>query len=419
MRVHHNVCCGIDVHKRCLTACLMWGPAGQEPEYEIRRFGTMTSDLKKLGEWLKQAHCEIAAMESTGSYWKPVWNVLEDYVKLILANANHVRALPGEKTDQKDGKRLAGLLRHGLIRPSFVPPRDIRQLRDLTRYRSKLLGNGASERNRIQKVLEDANIKLGSVLSDVFGVSGQRLLKALFASDTLEVDQMAKLVHWKLEPKIEQIKKALEGKLTDHHRFLIELSLNHMELIEKQVIRLDQEIDRRLIQHQQSLDLLESIPGLGPNSSKSILSEIGPDMSAYPDGQHLASWSAICPGNNESAGKKFSGKTRKGNPHLRASLVDCAWGATRKKGSRFRAQYYIIKSRRGSKRAIVAVAHSLLLTIYAVLQTRQPYSEPEPPPLSETKRIKKASDLCRKLRRLGFDIALKEKTKTLNNESFS
>jgi transposase len=243
----------------------------------------------------------------------------------------------------------------------------------------------------------------------VWRLRPQRLLKALVATDTVEVDQLTKLLHWKLEPKIEQIRKALEGKLTYHHGFLIELSLNHMGSIEKQLLRLDQEIDRRLAQQQQSLDLLDSIQGLGPNSAKAILSEIGNDMSAYPDGEHLASWSGICPGNNESAGKKFSSKTRKGNPHLRAALVDCAWGATRKKGSRFRAQYYCVKSRRGSKRAIVAVAHSLLVTIYAVLHTRKPYSEPEPPPLSETKRLQKASDLCRKLRRLGFDISLKEK----------
>jgi len=412
MRVYHNVCCGIDVHKKSVTACLMWGPAGEEPQMEIRRFGTMTSDLRKLGEWIKQAHCEIAAMESTGSYWKPVWNVLEDYTQLILANAHHVRALPGEKTDQKDGKRLAGLLRHGLIRPSFVPPREIRQLRDLTRYRSKLLGNGAAERNRIQKVLEDANIKLGSVLTDVFGVSGQKMLKALIAPDVVEIDKIAQLAHWRLEPKIEQIKKALDGKLTDHHRFLVELSLTHMELIENQLIRLDDEIDRRLAQHRRSLELLDSIPGIGPDSAKTILAEIGYDMSAYPDGEHLASWSGLCPGNNESAGKKFSGKTRKGNPQLRAALVDCAWAATRKRGSRFRAKYYVVKSRRGSKRAIIAVAHTLLLTIHAVLQTRKPYSEPDPPRLSDHKRLKKANDLCRKLQQLGFNVALKEKTKT-------
>src|SRR5215471_9408399 len=211
MRVHHNVCCGIDVHKKSVTACLMWGPADREPEFEIRRFGTMTLQLKGMVEWLKQANCEIVAMESTGAYWKPVWNVLEGEVELILANAKQVRSLPGEKTDNKDGKRLASYLRHGLIRPSFVPPQDIRELRDLTRYRQKLLATGAAERNRIQKLLEDANIKLGSVLSDVFGVSGQRMLQALVKQPSADVEQVAALAHWSLVPKIEQIKHALEG----------------------------------------------------------------------------------------------------------------------------------------------------------------------------------------------------------------
>jgi transposase len=232
MRVHHNVCCGIDVHKKSVTACLMGGPADQEPQQEIRRFGTMTRDLQKLAEWLEQAGCEVATMESTGSYWKPVWNVLQGRgFKLILANAKHVRALPGEKTDRKDGKRLAELTRHGQVRPSFVPPRAIVELRDLTRYRSKLLGAGASERRRIQKVLETANIKLGSVLSDVFGVSGQRMLQVLVKQDAVDVEQVAQLSHWSLKPKMEAIQQALEGQLTAHHRFLIDLSLNHMRAL--------------------------------------------------------------------------------------------------------------------------------------------------------------------------------------------
>jgi len=229
MRVHHNVCCGIDVHKKSVTACLMWGAADREPQFEIRRFGTMTRDLQKLAEWLKQASCEAATMESTGSYWKPVWNVLEGQIpRLVLANAQHVRALPGEKTDRKDGKRLAELTRHGQIRPSYVPPRAILELRDLTRYRSKLLSAGSSERNRIQKVLEDANIKLGSVLSDMFGVSGQRMLQELVQQDTLDTAEIAKLAHWRLKPKMEAIKQSLEGRLSDHHRFLIDLSMQHM-----------------------------------------------------------------------------------------------------------------------------------------------------------------------------------------------
>jgi transposase len=412
MRVHHNVCCGIDVHKKSVTVCLMWGPADREPQQEIRRFGTTTGELKQLAEWLKQAHCEVAAMESTGSYWKPVWNILENHVKLILANARHVRSLPGEKTDQKDGQRLASLLRHGLIRPSFVPPRAIRELRDLTRYRKKLLANGAAERNRVQKVLEDANIKLGSVLTDVFGVSGQRMLTALVQQDTIDVEAVARLAHWSLQPKIETIKKALEGHVTAHHRFLIQLSLDHMYYIEQQILRLDQEIAQRLIPYQKQYELLQTIPGIAQTSAASVLAEIGTDMSTFPDGDHLASWTGICPGNNESAGKRFSSKTRKGNPTLMENLVDCSWGATRTKNSRFKARYYSIKARRGSKRAAVAIAHTLLLTVYAVLKTGQPYREPTPRPMSEPQRLRKANRLCRQLQQLGYEVVPKPKNKT-------
>lgn len=409
MRVHHTICCGIDVHKKSVTACLMWGPADQEPEFEIRRFGTMTSELKALAEWLKQAHCQIAAMESTGAYWKPVWNVLEGEARLILANAKHVRALPGEKTDNKDGKRLASYLRHGLIRASFVPPRDIRELRDLTRYRKKLLANGASERNRIQKILEDANIKLGSVLSDVFGVSGQRMLHALVEKPSVDVEAVAGLAHWRLEPKIEELKRALEGRITAHHRFMIELSLGHMQYIEQQILRLDEEISRHIAPYQKQSELLQSIPGIAENASAAVLAEIGPDMSPFDDDGKLTSWSGICPGNNESAGKKFSTNTRKGNPHLVSALVESAWAATHKKNSHFKARYYRIKARRGSQRAIVAVAHTLLRTIYVVLKTGQPYQEPVRPPLSETQRTRKAQRLTRELQNLGFEVTLKTK----------
>jgi len=410
MRVHHKVCCGIDVHKRSVTACLMWGPADQEPQSEIRRFGTMSSELKQLAEWLKQAHCEVAVMESTGSYWKPVWNILEGHVRLILANAKHVRALPGEKTDNKDGKRLASLLRHGLIRSSFIPPREIRELRDLTRYRRKLLGNGAAERNRIQKILEDANIKLGSVLTDVFGVSGQRMLHALVESESINVEQVAELAHWSLKPKMDSLKKALEGRLTHHHRFMIEISLYHMEHIERQILRLDEEIARHLVPYQKEYELLQTIPGIAETGAASVLAEIGPDMSAFDDDDHLSSWVGICPGNNESAGKRFSGKTRKGNLHLTSALVECAWGATHKKNCHFKSKYYGLKQRRGAKRAIVAVAHGLLRTVFVVLKSGQPYQEPVRPPLPEAKRLRKAQRLSRQLRALGYEVTIKTKT---------
>jgi transposase len=409
MRVQHTICCGMDVHKKSVTACLMWGPADQEPQFEIRRFGTMTSELKKLSEWLKQRQCEVAAMESTGAYWKPVWNVLEGQIGLILANAKHVRSLPGEKTDNKDGKRIASFLRHGLIRSSFVPPQDIRELRDLTRYRKKLLGNGAAERNRIQKVLEDANIKLGSVLTDVFGVSGQRMLHEMVEKPVLDIDQVASLAHWRLQPKMEALKNALEGRLTPHHRFMMELSLNHMQHIEQQILRLDEEIARHLEPYDKQYQLLQTIPGIAGNAAASILAEIGPDVSAFPDDSHLASWSGICPGNNESAGKKFSTKTRKGNAHLVSTLVESGWGAARTNGSQFKARYHRVKTRRGSQRAIVAVGHSLLRTVFVVLKTGKPYEEPMRPILNENQRRRKAQRLARELRHLGFEVALEAK----------
>jgi len=410
MRVHHTVCCGIDVHKKSVTACLMWGPADREPEWEIRRFGTMTSQLKVMVEWLKQANCEIAAMESTGAYWKPVWNVLEGKIKLVLANAKHVRSLPGEKTDNKDGKRIASYLRHGLIRPSFVPPRDIRELRDLTRYRQKLLANGAAERNRIQKLLEDANIKLGSVLSDVFGVSGQRMLQALVNQPTTDVEQVAALAHWRLAPKIEQIKQALEGHVTAHHRFMIDLSLGHMQYIELQILRLDEEIARHIQPYQKQFQLLQTIPGIGGNASAAVLAEIGPDVSPFDDEGKLASWSGMCPGNNESAGKKFSSNTRKGNPHLASTLVESAWASTHTKNCQFKTRYYRLRSRRGPQRAIVGIAHALLRTIYVVLKTGQPYQEPLRPALTEDRRDRKTERLSRELRNLGYDVILRIKT---------
>ena len=412
MRVHHTVCCGIDVHKKSVTACLMWGPADQEPQWEIRRFGTMTSELKTLAEWLKQTQCEVAAMESTGAYWKPVWNVLEGQIPLILANAKHVRALPGEKTDNKDGKRLASFTRHGLIRSSFVPGRDIRELRDLTRHRKKLLANGAAVRIRIQKDVEDANIKLGSVLSDVFGVSGQRMLHALVDRPSVNVEEVTALAHWRLQPKIEELKKALEGRLTAHHRFMIDLSLGHMQYIEQQILRLDQEIARHLEPYQKQFELLQTIPGIAQNASACVLAEIGPDMSPFDDDGRLSSWSGICPGNNESAGKKFKTNTRKGNPHLVSTLVESAWASTHVKNSHYKARYHRIKSRRGSQRAIVAVAHSLLRTIYVVLKTGQPYQEPTRPLLTEKQRTRKAQRLTRELQQLGFEVTLN--TKTLN-----
>ena len=410
MRVHHTVCCGLDVHKKSITACVMWGPAGEEPQSEIRRFGTTTAQLEELATWLEQTDCTIAAMESTGSYWKPVWNVLEGRLELILVNAKHVRALPGEKTDCKDGKRLANMLRHGLIRPSFVPPRATREMRDLTRYRRKLTGMASSERNCIQKVLEDANIKLASVLTDIFGVSGRRLIGALIDSQNLDVEQVAQLAHGRLKPKLAAIEQALVGRLNDHHRFLITMSLRHLDTIEEERTRLEAEITRRLAPFQNEYQLLQTIPGIKEHGAAVILAEIGADMSVFPNEDHLASWAGVCPGNNESAGKHFRGKTRKGNPFLGATLAQCGHAAVHKRDSQFRSRYYALKSRRDSKRALVAVSHSLLTTVFFVLSTGQPYREPVREPMPAHKRMTKANTLCRKLEALGYNVTLKTQT---------
>ena len=267
---------------------------------------------------------------------------------------------------------------------------------------------GSSERNRIQKVLEDANIKLGSVLSDVFGVSGQKMLQALVKQDSVATAKVAQLAQWSLKPKIEAIQQALEGKLTDHHRFLIDVSMRHMRFIEEQLIRLDEEIQRRLQPYQEEYALLQTIPGIKETGAARILSEIGADMSPFADGDHLSSWGSVCPGNNESAGKKFQSKIRKGNVHLLSALTECAWAATKKKDCHFRNKYYRLKSRRGSQRAIVAIDHAMLKCVYVVLSQRKPYEEPKPTSLTEAQKQRKASSLCRQIRALGYDVKIQK-----------
>src|SRR5713101_6548756 len=335
LEVKVEKCAGIDVGKRFLAVCILIGLANQKPVGEVRRFGTSVKELERLRAWLLESGCTEAVMESTGSYWKPVFNVLEGALKIILANPEQVKALRGKKTDPNDSRWLASLLRHGLVQGSFIPPRDIRELQDLTRRRRTLVGDGAAERNRIQKVLEDANVKLGNVLSDVFGTSGQAMLEALLENKRSPAE-IAELGHWSLARKIPQIVEALEGhRMTDHHRFMIRQSLRHMRNIEEMIEELDKEIALRLKPYQQQMKLACTVPGIKPTSAASILAETGMDMSPegpFPDCHHLASWATVCPGNNESAGQRRSGRTRQGNRWLRATLTQTGWaGAADKK----------------------------------------------------------------------------------------
>jgi transposase len=349
--------------------------------------------------------CTEAVMESTGSYWKPVFNILEGSVKVILANPEQVKALRGKKTDPNDSRWLAGLLRHGLVQPSFIPPRDIRELRDLTRRRRTILGDGTAERNRVQKILEDANVKIGDVLSDVFGVSGQAMLEGLLENKQ-NPKEIAERAHWRLEAKIPKLVEALEGhRMTDHHRFLIRQSLNHMRYIEDQVRELDQEIDRRLEPYRKQVQLACSVPGIAVNSAATILAEIGMDMSPegpFPDCHHLTSWSTICPGNNESGGKRKSGRTRKGNRWLRATITQTAWAGATKKNSAFQARFQRIKKRRGAQRAIMAVAHAQLIAIYWALRNGTPFQEKIP--TDNDRRQSQIHYHLRQLDKLGYEL---------------
>ncbi len=371
-------CAGIDVGKKFLAVCVLIGLANQKPVGEVRRFGTSVKELERLRTWLLESGCTEAVMESTGSYWKPVFNILEGSLKIILANPEQVKALRGKKTDPKDSRWLASLLRHGLVQGSFIPPRDIRELRDLTRRRRTLVGDGAAEKNRVQKILEDANVKLGNVLTDVFGTSGQTMLEALLENKH-SAAEIAELGHWSLAAKIPQIVEALEGhRMTDHHRLLIRQCLRHMRTIEEMIEELDKEIAVRLKPYQEQVKLACTVPGIKPTAAASILAETGMDMSPegpFPNCHHLASWATICPGNNESAGKRRSGRTRQGNRWLRGTLTQTGWAGAADKKSLFQLRYQRVKLRRGGQRAVLAIAHAQLIAIYWALRNGTPYPE--------------------------------------------
>jgi transposase len=402
-------CAGIDVHKKFLAVCVMVGPLESEPRIEKRRCGTTIAELNDLREWLQSQGVTHVVMESTGSYWKPVFNVLEDAVRVYLANPQEVKNRKGHKTDDKDGWWLAHLLRHAMIQPSFIPPRAIRELRDLTRRRKRLLGNSTSERNRVQKVLEDANVKLGNVLSDVFGASGQLMLDALLEGQATPV-QVAQLAQRKAKKKIPQIIAALEGhQMSAHHRQLIRYSLDHLQFLEEQILKLDNDIAAKIreAQLEPQWQLLQTVPAIRETSAATILAETGGDMTTFPSVKHLSSWAGLCPGNNRSAGKNKSSHTTGGNPWLRSSLVECSWAATVKRNCFLREKFWrIVTKTRDHKKgpALIAVAHTLLQLIFQVLSTGKPYVERGMPPLDERQRNRIIRHHVRRLGKLGIAI---------------
>lgn len=367
-------CCGIDVHKKTISVCLVTGKADEKPKQTIRSFSTMTHDLIACRDWLISEGCTHVAMESTGVYWKPVFNLLEDHMEIILANARHIKNVPGRKTDVKDCQWIAQLLRHGLIRGSFIPPKPIRQLRDLTRYRQKLIHQRSSEINRLQKFLEEANIKLASVVTDITGVSAQEIIQHLIQDD-MTTPEMAQLAKGRLRNKIEQLEQSLEGYLSDHHRLILRLSLQMITSYDEAIEKLDTEINQRMEPHREIVQRLSTIPGVKKKTIETLIAEIGTDMSRFPTHAHLASWAGVSPGNNESAGKRKTGRTTHGDKWLKATLVEAAWAASRAKGSYLKARYHRLVSRRGKKRAALAVGHTILITAYHIIKEQCVYLE--------------------------------------------
>lgn len=399
---------GIDVGKQVLAVTVMIGPLQGEPRVEQRKTGTNVQDLEQLRDWLMDEGVTHCVMESTGSYWKPVFNVLEGSIKVYLANGQEVKNRKGHKTDNKDGWWLAHLLRHAMIRPSFIPPRAIRELRDLTRRRKKLVANGTAEKNRVQKVLEDANVKLGNVLSDVFGISGQLMLEALLEGKQT-APEIAALAQRKAKNKIPEITAALEGhQMSDHHRRMIRYSLDHMKFVEEQLAKLDADIAGQISRAglQKDWELLQSLPGVQEGSAANILAETGADMTCFPSARNLASWAGLCPGNNESAGQQKSARTTRGNPWLRGTLTECAWAAAAKKDCFLKEEFWRITAKHGGKKApaVVAVAHTLLLLAYTVLSTGKPFQDRAAPGLPPAQKDKLIRHHIRRLGKLGVHV---------------
>ena len=408
MQILYPQCCGLDVHKASLTACILINESNRK-ERHLRRFGTMTGDVNELAAWLTAHGVRKLAMESTGIYWKPIWNLLEDGFDLMLVNAQHIKAVPGRKTDIKDCEWIAELLQHGLLHGSLVPPEPVRELRDLNRNRAILVQQRATVSNRIEKVLEDANIKLASVASHVLGQSGRTMLQAM-VDGILEPTELADMARAKLRKKIPELRLAFQGRFVERHRFQIEQLLDQLHFLDATVAEFEQQIAERSRPFQDKIDLLMTIPGVDRITASSMIAEIGGDINQFPTAQHLASWAGICPGNKESAGKHYSGMTRKGSRWLRRVLCQAAWAASHTKNTYLTAQFRRLAARRGKQRATVAVAHSILVAAFYILKRNEPYREAGGNYFEQVNPMALRRYLVKRLERLGHRVILQPAT---------
>jgi transposase len=408
MELVHPRCAGIDVHRRSVSVCTLVNATDDPtapPTKTIRHVGTMTDDLLTLGDWLREQGVTHIAMESTGVYWKPVWNLLESQFDLLLVNAQHLKRVPGRKSDVKDCEWLAELLRFGLLTPSYVPDRAQRELRELLRYRATLVVERAAEANRIQQTLEGANLKLGLVATDVLGVSGRAIVKAL-TQGTDAGAELAQLAQGRLRQKLPELTRALTGRVGPHQRFLLAQQLAHVDDLDEAIAQLDAEVKQRLAPFEPTIQRLRSVPGIGRRVAEVVLAEVGTDVRQFPSAQHLASWAGLCPGNTQSAAKRGSGKTRKGNHALRRVLIEAALAASRTKATALRSRYDRLAARRGGKKAIVALAHLLLRLIYHLLSEPEAVYDDQRAQISLEQQQRHAERLVKRLERLGYTVTL-------------
>lgn len=404
----HPVCCGLDVHKEKISACLLTVDASGKEQSELREFGTFTNQLVELRSWLVSHDCPIVAMESTGVYWRPIHNVLEHHLEVVLVNARHVKNVPGRKTDISDSKWLASLLRHGLLRGSFIPEKKVRQWRELTRQRRKLVESLGDYKKRVHKLFETANIKISSVVSDLFGITGRNLIEKLHKNQSsVNEEDIAACACGSLKSKIPELHQSLQGFFEDHHRFQLGSLMRIITTLESEMGILTDRINGLMHEHEDTLERLQEVPGIASRSAQIILSETGYDLQSFPNSAAFASWAGLCPGNNESAGKRRSGRSGVQKHPFKTIMVEVAWAAVRQKGSYYKDKYYRLKSRRGSKKAIVAIAHRIAKAIFHIIKHRERYQELGDEYLAKRK-ANKINTLKRQAKAMGFQLVAAE-----------
>lgn len=407
MEILHRICAGLDIHKKTIAACLRVLGEDNKVRTEVRTFGTMTHEIEQLRQWLQEAGVTHVAMESTGVFWKPIWNILEGQFELLLVNPQHIKKVPGRKTDVQDCEWICQLLQFGLLTASFVPSKQIRQLRDLTRGRAKLIQQTTSVVNRIHKVLQDANVKLSSVVSDIMGVSARAMLRAM-ADGENDPNTLAEMALRRLRGKIPELRLALNGAVNEHHRFLLNRYLAQLDFLDSEIQLFDERVRQILAPFEDLIELLDTIDGVDRRTAECLIAEIGPDMNQFHSAGALASWAGACPGNHESAGKRRRGKTTNGNRWLRRTLGEAAWAAARTKDTYLSARYKRIAARKGKNRAVVAVGHSILNAAYYVLKNRVPYQDLGPYHFDTINKARLTRYLVRRLENLGHKVTIEE-----------